>query len=228
MNKKLLGTVLFFGRKDCQYSKQIKNFLKKNSSKFYYIESSKIGEQINLRYNYLTYDYIFCFRSYYILKKNMLKKVKKFAINFHPGPPEFRGTGSVNYAVYENSKFYGCTAHIINEKVDYGKIIDVKRFGIKNIKSISRILNRTHKLMFKQANTIIKKIIRNNEFIENQILKNNKLKWSKKIKTLKDLKKFYVIRKNITKKDFLRKIRATSTDYYKPCVYLYGKKFILE
>ena len=82
--------------------------------------------------------------------------------------------------------------------------------------------------MFRQANTIIKKIILDNEFIENQILKNNKLKWSKKIKTLKDLKKFYVIKKNISKKDFLRKIRATSTDYYKPCIYLYGKKFILE
>ena len=63
----------------------------------------------------------------------LLKKVNKAAINFHPGPPEYRGTGCVNYALYENSKFYGCTAHLINEKVDNGKIIDVKKFNINNI-----------------------------------------------------------------------------------------------
>ena len=63
------------------------------------------------------YSYIICFRSFYILKKNLIEKCKMAPINFHPGPPEYRGIGCVNYALYDNSKFYGCCAHIINKKI---------------------------------------------------------------------------------------------------------------
>ena len=226
--KKNLGVVLFMGRNKCPYSKKIKNLLKKKSKKLYYFESNKIGEKINNKYLKLNYDYIFCFRSFYILKKNILKKVKKAAINFHPGPPEYCATGCVNYAVYENSKFYGCTAHLINEKVDNGKIIDVKKFNISRQDSISKILNKTYKVMFIQAISLINQIKINSNFIENQIKKNKKIKWSNKIKKIKDLDKFYIINKNIKKKDFLNKIRATDTSKFKPYIKLYGKKFILE
>ena len=228
LKKKTLGVVLFMGRSKCPYSKKIKNLLKKKSKKLYYFESNKIGEKINNEYLKLNYDYIFCFRSFYILKKNILKKVKKAAINFHPGPPEYRATGCVNYAVYENSKFYGCTAHLINEKVDNGKIIDVKKFSINRKDNISKILNKTYKLMSSQAISLINQIKINPNFIENQIEKNKKIKWSNKIKKIKDLDKFYIINKNIKKKDFLNKIRATDTPKFKPYIKLYGKKFILE
>ena len=216
------------GRSKCPYSKKIKNLLKKKSKKLYYFESNKIGEKINNEYLKLNYDYIFCFRSFYILKKNILKKVKKAAINFHPGPPEYRATGCVNYAVYENSKFYGCTAHLINEKVDNGKIIDVKKFSINRKDNISKILNKTYKVMSSQAISLINQIKINPNFIKNQIEKNKKIKWSNKIKKIKDLDKFYIINKNIKKKDFLNKIRATDTPKFKPYIKLYGKKFILE
>ena len=228
LKKKTLGVVLFMGRSKCPYSKKIKNLLKKKSKKLYYFESNKIGEKINNEYLKLNYDYIFCFRSFYILKKNILKKVKKAAINFHPGPPEYRATGCVNYAVYENSKFYGCTAHLINEKVDNGKIIDVKKFSINRKDNISKILNKTYKLMSSQAISLINQIKINPNFIENQIEKNKKIKRSNKIKKIKDLDKFYIINKNIKKKDFLNKIRATDTPKFKPYIKLYGKKFILE
>ena len=228
LKKKTLGVVLFVGRSKCQYSKKIKNLLKKKSKKLYYFESNKIGEKINNEYLKLNYDYIFCFRSFYILKKNILKKVKKAAINFHPGPPEYRATGCVNYAVCENSRFYGCTAHLINEKVDNGKIIDVKKFSINRKDNISKILNKTYKLMSSQAISLINQIKINPNFIENQIEKNKKIKWSNKIKKIKDLDKFYIINKNIKKKDFLNKIRATDTPKFKPYIKLYGKKFILE
>ena len=228
LKKKTLGVVLFMGRSKCPYSKKIKNLFKKKSKKLYYFESNKIGEKINNEYLKLNYDYIFCFRSFYILKKNILKKVKKAAINFHPGPPEYRATGCVNYAVYENSKFYGCTAHLINEKVDNGKIIDVKKFSINRKDNISKILNKTYKVMSSQAISLINQIKINPNFIENQIEKNKKIKWSNKIKKIKDLDKFYIINKNIKKKDFLNKIRATDTPKFKPYIKLYGKKFILE
>ena len=228
LKKKTLGVVLFMGRSKCPYSKKIRNLLKKKSKKLYYLESKRIGEKINNEYLKLNYDYIFCFRSFYILKKNILKKVKKAAINFNPGQPEYPATGCVNYAVYENSKFYGCTAHLINEKVDNGKIIDVKKFSINRKDNILKILNKTYKVMSSQAISLINQIKINPNFIENQIEKNKKIKWSNNIKKIKDLDKFYIINKNIKKKDFLNKIRATDTPKFKPYIKLYGKKFILE
>ena len=223
-----LGVVLFMGRSGCFYSKKIKKLLEKNSKKFYYFESNKIFEKIDKKYLKLNYDYIFCFRSFHILKNNILKKVNKAAINFHPGPPEYRGTGCVNYALYENSKFYGCTAHLINEKVDNGKIIDVKKFNINKKNSISEVLAKTYETMFSLAISTIKNIKKNPDFMENQILKNKDMKWSNKIRILKDLNNFYQINKNIKKNDFFKKIRATDTPKFKPYIKLYGKKFILE
>ena len=225
---KSLGVVLFMGRINCSYSNRIKKLLEKSSKKFYYFESSRIKEKINKKYLKLNYDYIFCFRSFYILKNNILKKVNKAAINFHPGPPEYRGTGCVNYALYENSKFYGCTAHLINEKVDNGKIIDVKKFNINKKNSISEVLTKTYETISGLAISTIKNIKKNPDFVENQILKNKDIKWSNKIKKLKDLNNFYQINKNIKKNDFLNKIRATDTPKFKPYIKLYGKKFILE
>ena len=45
------------------------------------------------------------------------------AINFHPGPPEFRGIGCANFALLKNSKYYGSTAHVMEAKVDSGPIL---------------------------------------------------------------------------------------------------------
>ena len=223
-----LGVVLFMGRNGCPYSNKIKKLLKKNSKKFYYFESSRIGEKINKKYLKINYDYIFCFRSFYILKNNILKKVNNAAINFHPGPPEYIGTGCVNYALYKNSKFYGCTAHLINEKIDNGKIIDIKKFNISAKISVSEVLIKTYKAMTSLAISIIKNIKKNPDFIKKKILKNKNIKWSNKIKTIKDLNDFYQINKNIKKNDFLNKIRATDTPKFKPYIKLHGKKFILE
>ncbi len=228
LKNKTLGVVLFMGREKCVFSNKIKYLLKKKSRKLYYFKSKKIGEKIKKNFLKINYDYIFSFRSYCIIKKNILRKVRVNAINFHPGLPEYRGTGAVNYAIYDESNFYGSTAHIINEKIDYGKIIDVKKFKINKKDTIKEILLKTYKIMVKQAVFIIKNVDMNSNFINSQIKKNKNNKWSNKIGTLKDLNNFYIVNKNIKKKDLLKKIRATNTNKFKPYISLYGKKFVLK
>ena len=44
----MFGNVLFFGRKNCAHTLLIKKFLKKNSKNFYYFESSKVNEKIDI------------------------------------------------------------------------------------------------------------------------------------------------------------------------------------
>ena len=223
-----LGVVLFIGRNGCSYSKRIKKLLEKSSKKFYYFESSRIGEKINKKYLKLNYDYIFCFRSFYILKKNLIEKCKMAPINFHPGPPEYRGIGCVNYAFYDNSKFYGCCAHIINDKIDNGKILNVRKFRLKSSDTIEGCLTKTYNLMLKQAFYVINLLCKNPYNLQKLINNNKKIKWSKKIKKLKELNNFYEIKKSASKKEILNKIRATNTKNFKPYVILHNKKFILH
>ncbi len=228
ITKKKLGIVLFCGRKDCKYSDKIKDYLKRNSEKLYCFKSKKRGERLSNKLTRIKFDYIFSFRSLCIIRNNVLKKTGINAINFHPGPPEYRGIGCVNYALYENTKSYGCTAHVIDKKIDSGKIINVKKFKIDINDTIESVLSKTYRLMFRQAMFIIKKIINNKDIINIWIKKNNNIKWTKKIKNSNFLDKFYEIKKNDSKKIFLKKIRATYTKNYKPFIIIHNKKFILE
>lgn len=222
----MFNSILYFGRNNCFFSEKVKTFLKKNSKKFHYIESNFLGEKINTKTIYnLSFDYIFCFRSFYILEKNLIQKCRFAPVNFHPGPPEYRGVGAVNYAFYDNSKIYGCTAHIMNEKIDSGKILDVKRFSIKKTDDIESCLIKTYNLMVKQALYVINLLMSKDENLMKLIKKNKLEKWSKKIRKKKHLDKFYKINKNLPKKQLLRKIRATNTFNYKPYILLHGKKF---
>ena len=102
--------------------------MQKKTKKVKLIYSSFPGESLNLKKIDKNYDYIFCFRSFYILSK-IIDRVKFYAINFHPSTPKYRGAGGVNYAIYKD-KLFGCTAHLMNNKIDDGKIIDCQYFKI--------------------------------------------------------------------------------------------------
>ena len=66
----MFSSVLYFGRQNCKYSKILENYIKKNSRKFVSIKSNFKKEFINEKLiSKKKFDYIFCFRSYFILKK---------------------------------------------------------------------------------------------------------------------------------------------------------------
>ena len=71
--------------------------------------SSKRGEKLPDVLHWLEVDYILSFRSQSILPESLLKIPKFYSINFHPGPPEYPGTGCFNFAIYE---FYDWHYHI--------------------------------------------------------------------------------------------------------------------
>ena len=127
----MFNKILFLKRKNDFFSKKIISELKKKSRSLRVITTDGRNIKINLN---TKFDFIFSFRSHYILKKKLLNNVNYGAINFHPGPPEYRGIGCVNYALYDNSENYGVTAHLIDEKIDHGKIINIKKFKIKKFR----------------------------------------------------------------------------------------------
>lgn len=65
------------------------------------------------------------------IKKTLIDLPASGCINFHPAPlPELRGVGGYNVAILEGKRYYGVSAHFIDENLDSGDIIEVKRFDI--------------------------------------------------------------------------------------------------
>ena len=105
------------------------DFLKKLNLNVVGVWSEKRNEKIPEEIFSWKGDYIFSFQSYFIVPKEILDNAK-ICINIHPASPEYPGSGGPAWAIYDEVKYYGCTAHIMNERIDNGAILKVKRFNI--------------------------------------------------------------------------------------------------
>jgi methionyl-tRNA formyltransferase len=88
-------------------------------------------------------DFLFNFLAPVIYPGEILKKIRRSAINFHPAPPEWPGVGSASFALYEGDKEFGATAHLMTERVDAGEIVRVIRFPIFPEDSCDRLFERS-------------------------------------------------------------------------------------
>ena len=89
-----------------------------------------------------------------ILSKNFIKKFSKPIINIHPSLlPKYKGLNTHKRAIKNNEKYAGATVHIVNHKLDSGKIILQKRVKIlksDNLKSLEKkVLKIEHKIYSK-------------------------------------------------------------------------------
>ncbi len=134
MKKK--NKILFICRKNDFWSLKIQHILKKKFSNVTIFYSKSYNEKLDSKIKKWRGDYILSFRSLLILPNSIIKNAKIAAINFHPGPPEYRGVGCLNYAIFNNENYYGVTAHIINQKIDFGQILKVFRYKISKKKKI--------------------------------------------------------------------------------------------
>ena len=89
-----------------------------------------------------------------ILSKNFIKNFKGKILNIHPSLlPKYKGLNTHKRAIENNEKFSGCTVHLVNSKLDSGKIILQKKVKInkkdtaKNL--AKKILKQEHKLISK-------------------------------------------------------------------------------
>jgi methionyl-tRNA formyltransferase len=215
--------ILFIHKKNCSYSIKLikllkKKFLIKTSSSNIYSEILKISKTNK-------FDYIILFRSHVILKKNIICMSKFGTINFHPSTPNYRGIGGINFAIYNDEKYFGSTAHYISEKVDSGKIINVRKFKIDKKKVLKKLYTQTLNGMYNQAKFIFSNLNKLDSLCKNS--KNEK--WSKKLYKRKDLDNLYKISSvNIQKNKLKKIIKATNNDKFKPYINLYGYTFRLE
>ena len=97
-----------------------------------------------------------------ILSSNFIKKFRGKILNIHPSLlPKYKGLNTHQRALDNNEKYSGCTVHLVNNRLDSGKIILQKRIKIfkkDNSQSLGkRVLKKEH-LIYPLA---IKKVISN-------------------------------------------------------------------
>ena len=86
-----------------------------------------------------------------ILSKNFIKKFKGKILNIHPSLlPNYKGLNTHQRVLQNNEKYSGCTVHLVNSKLDSGKIIlqsKIKIYKKETPKSLAtKILKEEHKL----------------------------------------------------------------------------------
>ena len=86
-----------------------------------------------------------------ILSKNFITKFKGKILNIHPSLlPKYKGLNTHQKALDNKEKYSGCTVHIVNSKLDSGKIILQKKVKISKSETknslAKKILVQEHKL----------------------------------------------------------------------------------
>ena len=86
-----------------------------------------------------------------ILSKNFIKHFKKKILNIHPSLlPKYKGLNTHKRALENKERYSGCTVHIVNTRLDSGKIILQKKVKITKkdtVRSLAKkILAEEHKL----------------------------------------------------------------------------------
>ena len=86
-----------------------------------------------------------------ILSKSFINNFKGKILNIHPSLlPKYKGLNTHKKAIKNKDKYSGCTVHIVNSKLDSGKIINQKKVRISKhdtTKTLAKkILTEEHKL----------------------------------------------------------------------------------
>ncbi len=98
-----------------------------------------------------------------ILSKKIINIYKNRILNIHPSLlPRYKGLNTHKRVIKNKEKFTGCTVHLVNSKLDSGKIILQKKVKIlkkDNENSLSKRVLKIENLIYPKA---IKKFINSN------------------------------------------------------------------
>ena len=89
---------LLISRKDAFNIENISEFIFNNFDTTILIEDR--DKKLPLEINSWSGDYIFSYLCPWILPLRVIRSAKIAAVNFHPGPPSYPGSGCYNFAIY--------------------------------------------------------------------------------------------------------------------------------
>ena len=221
--------MLFFAKNNCQYSQQALQHLKLLGFNVQAVLSKNRSETLPEDIGWWKGEYIFCFRSYFLLPKSLIERASVAAINFHPAPAEYPGSGCLNWALYDNADTYGATAHIMNEKIDNGAIVECRRFPILKQDNVTTLLARAHLKTYDLLVDITTGLaLEGKSFLDKKLNQSQHEKWAGNARKMYEIDNLQKINPSCSKKELERVIRATYTPDFPPEIQLHGYKFVLK
>jgi methionyl-tRNA formyltransferase len=195
--------ILFLRKKDNEYAQRAEEFVRRKFSNpliFSGSRKDKLPEEV-LQWKG---DLMVSFISSWIYPQSLLQSASIAAINFHPGSPEYPGTGCTNFAVYEGATEYGITCHHMKAGVDSGEIIQVKKFAVKEPDTVYEITQHCYQLIEESFYEIM------NLILNGQPLPVTNETWKRKPFTRKQLDELCYIRPEMGEEEINKRIKATT------------------
>ena len=131
---------------------KIYNFTNKKKAEFLILKDLKIN-RIDL----------ICLAGFMkILSPDFIKKFKGKILNIHPSLlPKYKGLNTHARAIKNKDKYSGCTVHLVNAKLDSGKIILQKKIKIFKKDTVFKLKKRVQKQEYKLYPKAISKLFFN-------------------------------------------------------------------
>lgn len=214
--------ILFFGEKECANSLEAEDYLKKAGYTVYTILTKARRKLKSDEIDIQSVDLILSFRNYYILPKKLIESAKIAALNFHPAPPEYPGSGAANWAMYNEDTQFGITTHLMDDQVDHGKIVHVKYFPIQQDWSLENLIvaiNNHHLEVFKD---FIDDMDSNLANIQSNVTA--EFNWLGTAKKISEIDCLSEITDHMSEQEIRRRIKATSYKKFQPFKIRNGKK----
>lgn len=197
--------ILFLGKKDDYHTDRALEFCKQDSHVTTCLGGWK--DPLPEGVEWWRGHYIISYLSRWIVPQFLIDRASKGAINFHTGPPEYPGVGCVNFALYDNTPFFGVTAHDLAHPVDSGRIIKVQRFHILQSDTVETLLGRTHDYLLTLFYSVMGELFNGHLMYSTE-------KWTRKAYTRKELNQLAEITPDMDEQEINRRAMAvTYKDY---------------
>tara|TARA_B100000700_G_C14855495_1_gene766048 strand:+ start:388 stop:975 length:588 start_codon:yes stop_codon:yes gene_type:complete len=142
------------------------DFAKKNNIKYIYINyknTDKAENKIIIILKKHNIDFICLAGFMKIISNKIINIYKNKILNIHPSLlPSYKGLNTHKRVIKNKEKFTGCTVHLVNEKLDSGKIILQKKVRILKKDSELSLSKKVLKIENQIYPKAIKKFINSN------------------------------------------------------------------
>ena len=134
---------------------------KKINNYFYNFVNLKVAEKKILKIMNEKNIKLICLAGFMrILSSKFIKNFKGIILNIHPSLlPKYKGLNTHKRVLENGEKFSGCTVHLVNSKLDAGKIIMQKKIKTFKKDTALKLKKRVQKEEYKLYPRAIKKII---------------------------------------------------------------------
>jgi methionyl-tRNA formyltransferase len=168
-------------------------------------------------------DYIVSYLSPWIVPERLLKRARRAAINFHPGPPEYPGIGCTNFALYNNETSYGVTCHHMALEVDTGAIIAVRRFAVSPEDTVHALTEKSYEAIDQLFRDLLPRLLSRAPLPETTD------RWTRRPFTRAELNALCRVTPDMSADEIERRIRAvTFPGAGGAYVVIGGRRFVLE